>query len=131
MVPAQEKYVLKFEIIQRIASKMVPQLGDLTYEEILKEMHLTTLKDRRERGDLITICKLMNNLEETDRKNLILRRKGEARNMRDHKKQLQKGICLNNTKKVQFSPRKYRYLEWTGGRGYNGKKCTSTEGKTG
>ena len=29
--------------------------------------------------------KLMNNLEETDRKNLSLRRKGEAGNLRGHK----------------------------------------------
>ena len=40
----------------------------------------------------------MNNLEETDRKNLIFRRKGEARYLRGHKKNLQKGIRLNNTK---------------------------------
>ena len=59
---------------------MVPELEDLTCEEKLKEMHLTTLKERRKRGDLITIYKLMNTLEETDRKDLILRRKGEARN---------------------------------------------------
>ena len=32
-------------------------------------MQLTTLKERRERGDLITIHKLMNNLEETERSN--------------------------------------------------------------
>ena len=25
---------------------------------------------------------------------------------------------------------KYRYLEWTEGRGDNGKECTSTEGNT-
>ena len=37
---------------------MVPELEDLTYEERLKEMHLTTLKERRERGDLITIYKI-------------------------------------------------------------------------
>ena len=66
----------------------------------------------------------MNNLEETDRKDLILRRKGEARNLRGHKKKLQKGICLNDTKK-------YRYLEWTERRGDYGKKSSSTEGKTG
>ena len=32
---------------------------------------------------------------------------------------------------VQFSPKKYRYLEWTEGRSDNGKECTTTEGKTG
>ena len=46
----KEKHVL-----QRIATKMVNKLEDLTYEEISKEMHLTTLKEGRERGDLITI----------------------------------------------------------------------------
>ena len=73
--------MLKLEKIQRIATKMMPELDYLLYEERLKEMHLTTLKKRRE-GDLITIYKLMNKLKETDRKYLILRRKGEARNMR-------------------------------------------------
>ena len=72
----------------------------------------------------------MNNLEKTDRKDLILRRKGEVRYLKGHKKKLQKGICLKDTKK-QFSPKNYRYLEWTKGRGDNGKECTSTEGKTG
>ena len=46
----------------------MPESEDLTYEKRFKEMHLTTLKERRERGDLITIYKLMNKLEETDRK---------------------------------------------------------------
>ena len=68
-------------------------------------MHLTTLKERRERDDLITIYKLMNNLEETDRIDLILRRKGKVRNLRGHKKKLQKGICLNDTKKYSFPQR--------------------------
>ena len=49
-------------------------------------MHLTTLKQRRERGDLTTIYKLVNNLEETNRKDLILKRKGEARYMRGQEK---------------------------------------------
>ena len=68
--PHKKKHVLKLETIQRIATKMVPELEELTYEERLKEMHLTTLK---ERGDLITIYELMNYLEETDRQDLILR----------------------------------------------------------
>ena len=72
------------ERIQRIATKMVPNLEDLTCEIRIKEMHLTTLKDKRERGDLITIYKLMNNLEETDRKDLILIRKGEDKYLMGH-----------------------------------------------
>ena len=47
--PYKKKHVLKLERIQRIATKMVQDLEDLTYEERLKEMHLTTLKERRER----------------------------------------------------------------------------------
>ena len=73
--PHKKKYVLKLERIQRIATKMAIELKNFTYEERLKEMQLSTLEERRERGDLITIYKLMNNLEDTDIKYLILRRK--------------------------------------------------------
>ena len=69
---------------------MVPELEDLTYEERLKEMHLTTLKERRERGDFVKIYKLMSILEEIDRKDLILKRKEEARNLRGHKNNCKK-----------------------------------------
>ena len=61
MVPSQEK-VLKLERIQRITTKIVPELKNLTYEEKIKEMQLT-FRVRRERGDLIVIYKLVNNLE--------------------------------------------------------------------
>ena len=46
----------------------------------------------------ITIYKLTNNLEETDRKDLILRRKGETK-FKGTQEKLQKGICLKDTKK--------------------------------
>ena len=59
----KKKYVLRLERVQRIATKMVPDFEDLEYEERLKEMQLTTLNERWERGDLITIhvYKLKNN----------------------------------------------------------------------
>ena len=47
----------------------------------------------------------MKNLEERDRKNLIMRRKWEAGYLRDHKKKLQKGICLSDTKKYRYPQR--------------------------
>ena len=84
----KKKHVLELKRIHRIAIKMVSELEDLIYDERSKGMHLTTLKESREKGDLITIHKLMNNLEETDGIDMILRRKGEARNLRGHKKKL-------------------------------------------
>ena len=45
---------------------MLPELNDLTYQEKLKEVQLTTLEERRKRGDLIILYTLMTNLEETD-----------------------------------------------------------------
>ena len=41
-------------------------------------MQLTTLKEGRETRDLITIFKLMNNKQETNKKDQKLRRKGKA-----------------------------------------------------
>ena len=47
---------------------------------------MTTPEERRERGDLITIYKLMNNLEEISAKDLITKKR-EVRNLRGDKKQ--------------------------------------------
>ena len=46
--PHKKKHVMKLERIQRIATKMVPELDKLKYEERLKEMHLATLKEEKE-----------------------------------------------------------------------------------
>ena len=64
---------------------MVPDLEDLTYEERLKEMQLTTLKEK-ENKPLITIHKLINKQKETYIKDLMMTRKGEVRPLRQHKK---------------------------------------------
>ena len=76
MVPVQENTCVEIrKNAENMATKMVPELDDQTYEERLKEMQRNTLEEKRERDDLITIYELMNNLEETDRKCLILRKK--------------------------------------------------------
>ena len=64
-----------------------------------KKKRLTTLKERRERGDLNTTYRLMNDFKETYKRQDIILRKGEARYLGRHKKKLLKGICLNHTKK--------------------------------
>ena len=56
--------------MQTIATKIVQEIKDLPYKDKLKDMKLSTLKDRWER-DLITMYKLMNNIKKTDRQDLI------------------------------------------------------------
>ena len=51
------------EHIQRRATKITPGLGDLSYEERLKECGLTTLETRRLRGDHIEVFKIFNGYE--------------------------------------------------------------------
>ena len=53
------------EKIQRRATKLIPGLRDLTYEERLKECGLTTLDTRRLR-DQIEVFKILNGYENID-----------------------------------------------------------------
>ena len=55
------------EQIQRRATKMIPELRDLSYEECLKECGLTTLETRRLRGDQIEVFKVLNVYENIER----------------------------------------------------------------
>ena len=46
--PHKKKDIRKIERIQRTATKMVPGLKDLSYEDRLSKMNLPTLEERRE-----------------------------------------------------------------------------------
>ena len=54
------------ETIQRRATKLIPGLIDLRYEERLKECGLTTLETRRLRGDQIEVFKVLHDYENID-----------------------------------------------------------------
>ena len=56
------KDIKLIESVQRRATKIVPTLPLLPYEERLKLLDLPTLKYRRRRGDTITVYKLLNDL---------------------------------------------------------------------
>lgn len=47
------------ELVQRRATKKAPGIGHLTYEERLRKLNLTTLRERRARGDLIQQFKII------------------------------------------------------------------------
>jgi len=57
--PMKEKDIHSIESIQRRATKMIPGLTDMTYEERLKTLKLPTLVYRRMRGDIIEAYKLV------------------------------------------------------------------------
>ena len=48
------------------ATKLIPGLSDLRYEERLKECGLTTLETRRLRRDQIEVFKILNGYENID-----------------------------------------------------------------
>ena len=64
--PYLRKDIDMLEKIQRRATKLIPGLRDIRYEERLKECGLTTLETRRLRGDQIEVFKILNGYENID-----------------------------------------------------------------
>ena len=65
--PYPKKDIDKLESIQRRATKMIPELIDLSYKSRLLQCGLTILETRRLRGDQIEVFKIVNGYEEVDR----------------------------------------------------------------
>ena len=61
--PHQRKHVNLIEGVQRRATRLVPELRKLTYEERLIKLKLTTLEARRVRGDMIETYKIITGKE--------------------------------------------------------------------
>ena len=57
------------ERIQHRATKMVASIRNQPYESRLKSLDLTTLVERRKRGDLIQMYKIMHNIDKVDKSN--------------------------------------------------------------
>jgi hypothetical protein len=52
----------KIENVQRRATKQVPTLKNMEYNERLKKLKMPTLKYRRMRGDMIEVFKIINDI---------------------------------------------------------------------
>ena len=64
--PYQAGDVDVLERVQRRATKIPTSLSNLEYEDRLREWNLTSLAERRKRGDLIQMYKVKNGLERID-----------------------------------------------------------------
>ncbi|XP_069128902.1 uncharacterized protein [Argopecten irradians] len=80
------------ENVQRRATKLLPGLKDLTYEERLAKLKLPTIKHRRFRGDLINVFKIVKKkFDEKVTSELFVFDKNER--TRGHKLKLYKQRC--------------------------------------
>ena len=101
--PYRKKDIDKLERIQRRATKMIPELRDLSYESHLLQCGLTTLETRRLRGDKIEVFIIVNGYEDIDR-NMFFKLK-EGSRTRGHKVALVKEQCRLDMRKHSFSQR--------------------------
>ena len=62
MVPRLKRDEKLVEGVQRRATKIIPELKDLTYEQRMEKMKLPSMCYRRLRGDLIEVFKLTHNI---------------------------------------------------------------------
>jgi len=64
--PFRKKEIVTIEMVQRRATKMLPGLKELSYKESLKILDIPTLVNRRIRGDMIEMYKILNGRYDQD-----------------------------------------------------------------
>ena len=64
--PFRMKDIVTIENVQRSATKMLPGLKELSYKESLKILDIPTLVNRRIRGDMIEVYKILNGRYDQD-----------------------------------------------------------------
>ncbi len=100
--PRLEKDKKLIEGVQRRATKLVPELSDLPYEERLKKLELPSLYYRRARGDIIEAYKYLHG-KYTVNEDLL--EKEERTNTRGHSLKLKKKYCKGARRANFFSYR--------------------------
>ena len=90
------------ENVQRRATRIVPELQGLSYEEILRELNLPTLDYRRKRGDLIHLFKMIHGYHEIDSKKFF---SFSENTTRGHMYKISKPRCLKSLRLNAFPAR--------------------------
>ena len=104
--PAWSPYLVKdktkLEKVQRFATRLVPELRGMSYEERLRELNLTSLEDRRVRGDMITTFKILKGIDRVDKDSLFNTR---GTRTRGHRWKLSAQMSHRDIRKNFFSVR--------------------------
>ena len=64
--PSLKADIATLKKVQKRATKMIRTIKDQSYEDRLRALGLTSLEDRRVRGDLIQMYKIVNGLERSN-----------------------------------------------------------------
>ena len=70
--PYKQKYKDAIENVQRRATKQLPGMKDIPYEERLQRLKLLTLAYRQTRGDMIEVYKLLHGKYDSDVYKIII-----------------------------------------------------------
>ena len=102
--PWLKKDIELLESVQRRATKMIQGFRDLSYEERIRRLHLTTLEERRRRGDNIEMFKILKGLECVDPSHFF-ELAGANTRTRGHALKLRKRHSRLDSRKFFFSNR--------------------------
>ena len=91
------------EKIQRRATKLIPELKDMTYTERLKKLKLPSLAHRRRRGDMIQTFKIIKGIEDIPSKRFF--KLCTSSSTRGHSLKLEKPRCRTTLRLKQFLQR--------------------------
>ena len=119
--PHLAKDIAVLENVQKAATNLVPQLRKYSYPVRLQKLGLTTLKDRRERGDMIEVYKLLTGREKIDYKQFFTLAQNHH-GLRGHEMKLTKERSRLDIRKFYFSQRVVN--------GWNGLPATVVNAET-
>ena len=100
--PKHQKDIDLIEQVQRRATRLVPSLKHLSYEQRLEEMKLPSLCFRRKRGDLIEVYKYMNDFYTVNKDMFVV---DISNRTRGHNHKIVKQRCNLDLRKKFFSLR--------------------------
>ena len=105
--PYKQKYKDAIENVHRRATKQLPDMKDIPYQERLERLKLPTLAYRRTRGDMTKVYKLLQGKYDSDVSNIVKLHKdsGTREGTRGHSLKLFLKRARTNVRKESFSLR--------------------------
>ncbi|XP_065650609.1 uncharacterized protein LOC136078742 [Hydra vulgaris] len=108
--PILQKSIKKLESVQRRATKLVPQLRNMNYKSRLANLGLSSLAERRLKGDLIQFFKIYKNFNKVNwhhkcRRATSFACDGPAGSLRSVKHKIEREVTKNSQRHNFFKNR--------------------------